>query len=544
MKKRHVSLVACLLAVLLSVPFFSMSSHALEEPPQVVSSSALVYNLETDSYLLEKNTEGRLNPAAFTKLMTALLAYEYRDVHGNVSVTVTEAMLNSVGGTTMNLKVGEQIDLDSLLMGLVIQNANDAALVIASAVAGSVPSFVEKMNVKAGELGMKSTYYSNPTGVDSAVMYTTLKDTLILCKALYRVNDFIVLSEKPKVEIPATNKTGKRQYTNKNALVPFSYVTDYYMPNVRGMIAGYTGGAGYCVATLRQTETTTFLVLISGGKDYSAERNGTDISSYRDAKKLMEWAEKEWALRAVVKKGQVICERAVRLGADVDHMILVAKEEWIGLFPKDVDFASEIELRIVEDRPSYLAPIVGGEEYGKIELVYQGDVIGTVSLVAQTNVRLSHWLVFWDAVVGFFSQGTAKWVLILLIFAMVLYVLILILTVWLQYVRKNRARAMAIAELNEQENLRLKNVRMEEKKASRLRLIRVRNALHEGFRVLSGDSQESSSDENQSSDVPQKAVAKIPEKYKITKKKKEAPSNDSEKPSFEGRNRKKNSGKF
>jgi D-alanyl-D-alanine carboxypeptidase (penicillin-binding protein 5/6) len=89
----------------------------------------------------------------------------------------------------------------------VVQNANDAALVLASVAGGSIATFVEQMNERAKELGMEHTYYANPTGVDAAVMYTSLQDTLILCKALYRVNAFMLLSETPKITIPATNLT-------------------------------------------------------------------------------------------------------------------------------------------------------------------------------------------------------------------------------------------------------------------------------------------------------------------------------------------------
>ena len=252
MKKRLVKIICSLFAAVLLLPLFPVSAES--SPPEIASAAGILYNLESDTFLFEKNSDSHLKPAAFTKLMTALLALEYRAENGNVTVTVTEEMLSSAGGTSMKLKVGEVIPFDSLLAGLVVQNANDAALVLASVSGGNISAFVEKMNERAKKLGMEHTYYANPTGVDSAVMHTTLGDTLLLCKALYRVNDFMILSERAKVTIPATNVTDERVYTNKNALVPYSYVTDYYMKNVRGMVAGYTSGAGYCVATVRQKD--------------------------------------------------------------------------------------------------------------------------------------------------------------------------------------------------------------------------------------------------------------------------------------------------
>lgn len=512
MKRRLLSFVLCLVTAIGLLPGVTAAAKEVDSP-EIASTAAVVWNLESESALFEKNLTARLNPAAFTKLMTSLLAFEYREKNGNVTVTVTEEMLSSAGGTTMNLKAGEILPFDSLLAGLVVQNANDAALVLASVTGGSISSFVDLMNNRAKSLGMEQTYYANPTGVDTATMYTTMEDTLLLCKALYRVNDFMVLSEQAKVVIGATNLTKERTYTNKNAVVPFSYITDYYLPGVRGMVAGYTGGAGYCVATTRHKNNQTFLVIVSGGEDKSEKQNGTDITSYRDAKTLLEWAEENFAIQTLVEKGKIIREEKVRLGAGVDHMILVTGEAWKGLLPKGIDAQTEITYRIQTDKEVFTAPITQGQPYGTMEIVYENKVIGTVPLVAQSNVALSRWLVVWDAITGFFSQGPAKVVLILAIVAATGYVLILIGTVWVQYLRKNRDRALAIAEITKQENRRMKKVREKEKRASDDRKRRLKVAIREGYRVLSGET-EVVETRRKNAPPQRKAVAKVPEKYR------------------------------
>jgi D-alanyl-D-alanine carboxypeptidase (penicillin-binding protein 5/6) len=490
----------------------SVSALGAVAEPDISCNSAVVFNLEEEEVLYQKNMDSRLAPAAFTKLMTALVAYEYRAEKGNVSVTVTEEMLSSAGGNSMKLQVGEVLPLDSLLIGMVVQNANDAALVIASAVGGNISSFVDRMNDKAKELGMEHTYYANPTGVDAATMYTTMTDTLILCRNLYRINDFMVLSGTAKATVPATNLTKERHYTNKNALVPFSYVTDYYMEGIGGMGAGYTNGAGYCVATTRQKNNHTYLVILSGGVDRSEKQNGTEISSYREAKILMEWAEENFLIQTVVPQGKIICEKRVRLGAGIDHMILVTGEPWKGLLPKELQKETEITYQIRDDQESYNAPIIEGQICGQLDLLYQGEVIGTVPLVAQSSVGLSRWLVVWDAITGFFSHGPAKVILILAIIGAILYVCILIGTVWVQYARQNRAKRKAIAEINQRENRRLAKVRREEREVSRARRQRMTVALREGYKVLSGET-EIVETKNRPASGP-RAVAKVPEKYR------------------------------
>lgn len=512
MTKRLVKIVCSLFAAVLLLPLFPVSAESA--PPEIASNSGILCNLETGTLLYEKNTDSHLKPAAFTKLMTALLALEYRAENGNVTVTVTEEMLSSAGGTSMKLKAGEKITFDHLLDGLVVQNANDAALVLASVSGGNISAFVEKMNERAKELGMEHTYYSNPTGVDSAVMHTTLHDTLLLCKTLYRVNDFMVLSEKPKVTIPATNMTEERVYTNKNALIPYSYVTDYYMKGVRGMVAGYTPGAGYCVATVRQKDGCTNLVLVSGGTDRSEEKNGTDISSYRDAKALLEWVEEAWSIQSVVRAESIVCEKKVTLAGGVDHMILVAGEDVRALLPADADLKTDVTTKIRVDSDSFAAPIVKGKSYGEMDVLFRGEVIATVKLVAQTNIGLSRWLVARDAVARFFSQGPARVILICVIVAAVLYVFVLIGTVWLNAKRKNRERDQIIKELNRKESHRLRKLRQEERRSARKKLSQAGSFFREGFRVLSGEGEEPSPAPKKASSHQKKAVAKLPEQYR------------------------------
>ncbi len=515
MKGRLVKIICSLFAAVLLLPLFPVSAESA--PPEIASTAGILYNLEADTFLFDKNSDTHLKPAAFTKLMTALLALEYRKTSGNVSVTVTEEMLSSAGGTSMKLKAGEMIHFDDLLAGLIVQNANDAALVLASVSGGNISAFVDKMNERAKEIGMEHTYYSNPTGVDSAVMHTTLSDTLLLCKTLYRVNDFMILSEKAKVSIPATNMTDERVYTNKNALVPYSYVTDYYMKNVRGMVAGYTNGAGYCVATVRQKDNCTNLVLISGGTDRSEAKNGTDISSYRDAKLLLEWAEENFSIQNVVDADTVVCEKGVTLAGGVDHMILVAGEEAKVLLPSDANPETDITKNIRVEEDSFPAPIVKGHIYGEMDILFRGEVVATVPLVAQTNIGLSRWLVARDAVIRFFSHGPAKVILICVIVAAVLYVAILIGTVWLAARRRNRERDLAIKELNEQENKRLAKIRREERRITRARLRQAGSFFREGFLVLSGEAEETPSAGQKKNSPQKKAVAKLPEQYRKNK---------------------------
>lgn len=506
MRNRLVKYICSLLAVISVCPLFSLLSFsaAAEAKPEAVSDQALCCHVESGKILYEKNAAGRIAPASFVKLMTAILAFEYYERAGNVSVTVTEEMLSSSGGTTMSLKAGETLPFSSLLAGLTVRGANDAALVIASEVGGSVTAFVEQMNERAAALGMEHSYFANPTGVDHAMQYSSLEDITKLCLAAYRVNAFTVMASLPEVNIPATNMTAERVYTNKNALVPFSYVTDYYMENANGLTAGYTAASGWSCATVHKSGGETFLVVVSGGKDLSEAQNQRDITAYRDAKRLIEWAETNYAMRCVVPADFIVEERGVRLASGVDHVVLVTKNEFSALLEAEADLSVRIRKEILLQEGVYTAPIMQGQQFGTMEIYFDEEWIGSVPLVAQANVGLSGWLVMWDAVESFFSQGPAKAVLILAIVAAVGYVLVLIGTVWLQWQRKNRSRQRAINEMLATEKRRMQKVRLAERRDRQARMRRARTFLREGFSVLSGETEI----------IGTKAVAKVPEKYR------------------------------
>ena len=515
MRKRFSGFLSGLLAAVFILSLFPVLAEETKDVPELEANAAVVYNLEAGEILYSKNMDARLDPASFTKLMTALLGFEYLGENGNVSVTVTEEMLTSRRGNSMLLKEGEVVPFESLLAGLVVQNANDAAVAIAVTVSGNVNTFVERMNERAKLLGMENSYFSNPAGTDSAAMYTTMEDVLTLCKALYRVNDFMILSESAKVVLPETNVSKKRTYNNKNPLVSFSYVNDYYMENSRGMIAGYTPRAGYCVATIREIPGSKTLVIVSGGTDHSRDLDGTDISTYREAKALMRWAEKNYAMRYVIEKGEVLCEKRVRLASGVDHMILVAGDSMRMLLPLSVDLAEEFTVEVRTDREVFTAPIIEGSSYGEADIYYGGELIGTVPLVAKTNIGLSRWLVAWDAVVSFFSHGPAKVALILVILAAVLYVLALILAAVVQHLRQNREENRLIKEMMQIEDQRMRKIRLAERKASQARMRKMRNVLRAGYQVLQGESEAMDQPQRgQRRPASSKAVAKVPEKYR------------------------------
>lgn len=148
--------------------------------------SAILIEQSTGRVLFEKNADEQLPPASITKVMTLLLVMEALD-SGQIAlgdmVTCSEHA-QSMGGSQIWFKAGEQLSVDDLLKAAAISSANDASVALAEHVAGSEEAFVALMNEKAAQLGMTNTHFVNATGLDADGHLTTARDIAAMSRAL------------------------------------------------------------------------------------------------------------------------------------------------------------------------------------------------------------------------------------------------------------------------------------------------------------------------------------------------------------------------
>lgn len=187
---------------------------------------------KTGAYLIEKNADKKVYPASTTKIMTCILALE--NLKLDEPVTVTPEMINKVptGSSTMKLVKNEVLTVEQLLYGLMLPSGNDAAIVLAYRISGSIDNFAKLMNEKAKELGCTSTNFTCPHGFHDDNHYTTARDMSKIF--IYALNNdtFLKLIKTKYYTIPANGYVSyERKYTNTNLLLENS---DY-------MICGKTG---------------------------------------------------------------------------------------------------------------------------------------------------------------------------------------------------------------------------------------------------------------------------------------------------------------
>jgi D-alanyl-D-alanine carboxypeptidase len=202
-------------------------------PPEVGAISWILYDGSTEAVLAERNADQVRAPASITKIMTVLVALEQGDQSD--IVTISEAAANT-GEREIDLFPGEQVTLGGLLRAAMIHSANDAATAIAEHIGGSVSGFNDLMNQRAAELGMTSSHFVNPHGLDAAGHVTTARDMLRLATAAMARKDFRDITRSRMVLFPDAPDGSSRVGTTTNLLL------DEYEGN-NGIKTGFTSQA-------------------------------------------------------------------------------------------------------------------------------------------------------------------------------------------------------------------------------------------------------------------------------------------------------------
>ena len=245
--------------LLLLVCFFPISVNALDMP-EINSSSAIVYDMDADTVILDKNSHEVRSVASLTKIMTVLAAIENIDDF-SASVTITNEMLAGIywNASVAGLKVGDTVTYMDLFYAAILPSGADATQVLAYAVSGNVSDFVTKMNELATRIGATNTHYVNTTGLDQEGAYSTAYDQmLILAYAL----------ENPIFKTVYTTKN----YTLTNGLEVEATVNKYNRvlnldtSKIIGSKTGNTGDAGLCMSALFYHEDHEMLLITLGAE--------------------------------------------------------------------------------------------------------------------------------------------------------------------------------------------------------------------------------------------------------------------------------------
>ncbi len=283
--KKFVFLTVLLSVIVYIIPF-SCSAAGI---PKTSAMSACLYDIDTESFIVNKNMNEPLPMASTTKIMTALLAIEHCQLDTVISIPKEAA---GVEGSSVYLKEGDLISIRDLLYSVLLQSANDAAQALAIYISGDTHSFADLMNKRASELGLLSTSFENPHGLDSENHYTTAHDLALLAAFAVKNEVFLKITSTFKYQFNIAEAT--RVLVNHNKLIK-SY------PDAYGVKTGYTRKSGRCLVSYASREGKNLIcVTLNAPNDWSDHKNmldyGFNISAFTstdNSKFIADMANKE-----------------------------------------------------------------------------------------------------------------------------------------------------------------------------------------------------------------------------------------------------------
>lgn len=356
-----------------SAAFYAKKADALtslsewENPvgsPELTCKSAVLMEAETGKILYAKNAEEALPPASVTKIMTLLLIMEAIDT-GMISLsdTVTvSANAASMGGSQVYLKEGEQMLLEDLLKSVIIASANDAAVALAEYLCGSASAFVEKMNLRAEQLGMTKTRFENVTGLDDTAQnhLTSAYDIALMSRELIRHETILKYSSIWMDTI----RDGAFGLTNTNRLVRF-------YKGCTGLKTGSTSKAGFCVSATAEREEMALICVIMGAETRDVRNT--------EATALLDWGFANYGLYKA--PAEELAPLYAVGGKNAECKTIVS--EFTCVLPKNQ--LSSVE-RVVELPEKISAPIARGETVGRVVFLIGGEMIGESKITSLDDV--------------------------------------------------------------------------------------------------------------------------------------------------------------
>ena len=361
-------IVRTLLLCALALPAWAQAP----QPPEVAARQYLLLDVSSNQILAERDADSQAEPASLTKLMTAYLVFnalKEKRLTLQQELPVSQRAWNERKGdpslmfidTTMRPKV------DELLHGMIVQSGNDASVVLAEGVAGTVEQFVDLMNRQAQAWGLKNTQFKNVTGMSEPGHYSSARDLSVIAARL--IQDHAEHYGYYKVREYTYNKI---KQGNRNLLLARD-------PSVDGLKTGYTAAAGYCLITSAQREFPNgkrrLLTVVLGTASKEARAN--------ESQKLLNWGYSAWDGLRLYEGGKTLAEVEVWKGQAKKAKLSVAQSVFVTV-PRGEGAKLQTELKRTDP---LIAPLQKGQRVGSLSVKSAAGVpLAELPVVVQETV--------------------------------------------------------------------------------------------------------------------------------------------------------------
>ena len=324
----------------------------------------IIYDHEADEVLFEKNADQIMKPASMAKVMTAYIIF---DKLKDQSLQMSDTFLVSnrawrMGGSRSFLELNTNVSIKDLLLGLIVQSGNDAAVVLAEGVSGEEEAFAREMNRYAKILGMNNTYFTNATGWPHPDLKTTSRDLIILTRNI--INNFPKLYELFNEKIFTYNNI---KQPNRNPLL-------YSMNGADGLKTGHTNESGYgLIGSVKKNNRRVSIVI-----------NGLNSKKKRtfESKRLFNIVFRETALLSLFNDKKSLAKANVWLGKQTQVDLVAEKAFKKIISPLELN---KTKIKIQWQDP-ISAPIAKGDKVGNIFIDIPGKELIKQNIVSSQSI--------------------------------------------------------------------------------------------------------------------------------------------------------------
>ena len=418
-------IISIFIAFYLTITSFlanTIYSYANNEP-DLTAQYAVLMDFETGKVLYNKNGFQKLYPASTTKLWTAYVVLKNVS---DLSQVVTVKDLPPIDGSSMYLRNGESFTVKQLLDGLLVHSANDAAVVLANYVSGSVGEFVKLMNMEANAIGAKNTHFNNSNGLPDPNHYTTAYDMALMAREAMNNEIFREIVKTKSISFPATKEYPfERYFVNTNKFLTSNDKINYKGEEipikydiVDGIKTGYTDDAGKCL-------------LSSGIKNnmrlISAVFKTEGDNLYLDSRTLLDYGFDNFSSKTIINKEDYISTKKIIL-SEQGKLVYEPKYSYKVVLPngiKENNYTQKVKLNKID------LPIKKGDTIGQLEVYNNKKLEHSIDLIAINDV---------NSIFEIITENKIIISIIKLIFILFVLFIILILIIVIIKKRKRRKR--------------------------------------------------------------------------------------------------------
>lgn len=367
-------LLTVIVAVLAAVPVQSMCMYRVNAAePDVESPSVILMEASTGKTVYEKNADETLHPASITKIMTLILIFDAlseNKITLDENVTVSEHAA-SMGGSQVFLEAGEKQTVNTMIKCISVASANDASVAMAEHIWGSEQTFVDKMNERAQGLGMSGTHFVNCCGLDTDGHMMTARDVAIMSREL--ITRYPQIHEYSGIwmdTITHSTRRGESEFglSNTNKLIKqYEWAT--------GLKTGSTGLAKCCLSATAEKDGIELIAVVMAAPNSKTR--------FKDAISLLNYG---YGVVDIYRDNAWLSqEKMVVHGGKSDSVTCRKNNEFVYVFTEDIDTD---RIKCTEEYADGLeAPVYEGDVVGQMVYELDGNILGTVDIVAADTVE-------------------------------------------------------------------------------------------------------------------------------------------------------------